>query len=210
MESDHRTLCLLGERGKARKLLIPPNWFQVIIPNWNYFIWIYAAPFSMRVASINGKKYILVIVDDFLRIYERPELQRFNNHNSSANPMNTPSKEDLDNLFGPMFEDYFEKASCDTTHVNSAAQPTQVHEDIHLHHITQSSVDTCSAFLLTLVLLNQGISNEIANCGLWKNKCDLLKILVAIRNKTRLVVLRMIKHEEGIDFEESFAPVDQS
>ncbi|GJT34669.1 retrovirus-related pol polyprotein from transposon TNT 1-94 [Tanacetum coccineum] len=57
-----------------------------------------------------------------------PELQRFNNHNSSANPMNTPSKEDLDNLFGPMFEDYFEKASSDTT-INSAAQPTQVHEE---------------------------------------------------------------------------------
>ncbi|GKF50803.1 hypothetical protein Tco_0147270, partial [Tanacetum coccineum] len=57
-----------------------------------------------------------------------PELQLFNNHNSSAEPMNTPSKEDLDNLFGPMFEDYFEKASSDTT-INSAAQPTQVHEE---------------------------------------------------------------------------------
>ncbi|GJR54245.1 retrovirus-related pol polyprotein from transposon TNT 1-94 [Tanacetum coccineum] len=57
-----------------------------------------------------------------------PELQRFNNHNSSANPMNTPSKEDLDNLFGLMFEDYFKKASSDTT-INSAAQPTQVHEE---------------------------------------------------------------------------------
>ncbi|GJU35876.1 retrovirus-related pol polyprotein from transposon TNT 1-94 [Tanacetum coccineum] len=57
-----------------------------------------------------------------------PELQRFNYHNSSANSMNTPSKEDLDNLFGPMFEDYFEKASSDTT-INSAAQPTQVHEE---------------------------------------------------------------------------------
>ncbi|GJV74600.1 retrovirus-related pol polyprotein from transposon TNT 1-94 [Tanacetum coccineum] len=57
-----------------------------------------------------------------------PELQRFNNHNSSAEPMNTPSKEDLDNLFGPMFEEYFKKTSSDTT-INSAAQPTQVHED---------------------------------------------------------------------------------
>ncbi|GJS34018.1 retrovirus-related pol polyprotein from transposon TNT 1-94 [Tanacetum coccineum] len=60
--------------------------------------------------------------------YLEPELQRFNNYNSSANQMNTPTKEDLDNLFGPMFEDYFEKASSDTT-INSAAQPTQVHED---------------------------------------------------------------------------------
>ncbi|GJS16539.1 hypothetical protein Tco_0411011 [Tanacetum coccineum] len=57
-----------------------------------------------------------------------PELQRFNNYNSSAEPMNTPSKEDLDNLFGPMFEEYFEKTSSDTT-INSAAQLTQVHED---------------------------------------------------------------------------------
>ncbi|GJZ61379.1 retrovirus-related pol polyprotein from transposon TNT 1-94 [Tanacetum coccineum] len=49
-------------------------------------------------------------------------------HNSLAEPMNIPSKEDLDNLFGPMFEEYFEKTSSDTT-INSATQPTQVHED---------------------------------------------------------------------------------
>ncbi|GKB70815.1 hypothetical protein Tco_0932227 [Tanacetum coccineum] len=42
--------------------------------------------------------------------------------------MNTPSKEDLDNLFGLMFEEHFKKVSSDTT-INSAAEPTQVHED---------------------------------------------------------------------------------
>ncbi|GKC33006.1 retrovirus-related pol polyprotein from transposon TNT 1-94 [Tanacetum coccineum] len=42
--------------------------------------------------------------------------------------MNTPSKEDLDNLFGLMFEEYFEKRSFDTP-INSAAQPTQFHKD---------------------------------------------------------------------------------
>ncbi|GKC46599.1 retrovirus-related pol polyprotein from transposon TNT 1-94, partial [Tanacetum coccineum] len=57
-----------------------------------------------------------------------PKLQRFNNHNSSAEPMHTPSKEDLDNLFGPMFEEYYEQKSSDTP-IYSAAQPTQVHED---------------------------------------------------------------------------------
>ncbi|GJY41853.1 retrovirus-related pol polyprotein from transposon TNT 1-94 [Tanacetum coccineum] len=56
------------------------------------------------------------------------ELQRFTNHNSSAETMNTPSKEDLDNLFGPMYEEYFEKKFFDTP-INSAAQPTQIHED---------------------------------------------------------------------------------
>ncbi|GJZ93999.1 retrovirus-related pol polyprotein from transposon TNT 1-94 [Tanacetum coccineum] len=42
--------------------------------------------------------------------------------------MNTPSKEDLDNLFGPMFEEYFKKRPSDTP-INSAAQSTQFHED---------------------------------------------------------------------------------
>ncbi|GJZ29241.1 putative ribonuclease H-like domain-containing protein [Tanacetum coccineum] len=57
-----------------------------------------------------------------------PDLQRFNNQNSSDDLTNTPSKEDLDNLFGPMFEDYFEQKSSDTT-INSAAQSTHDHED---------------------------------------------------------------------------------
>ncbi|GJY45298.1 integrase, catalytic region, zinc finger, CCHC-type containing protein [Tanacetum coccineum] len=57
-----------------------------------------------------------------------PELQRFNNHNSSAKPMHTPSKKDLDNLFGLIFEEYYEQKSSNTP-IYSAAQPTQVHED---------------------------------------------------------------------------------
>ncbi|GJX10281.1 retrovirus-related pol polyprotein from transposon TNT 1-94 [Tanacetum coccineum] len=57
-----------------------------------------------------------------------PELQRFNNPNSSDDLMNTPSKEDLDNLFGPVFEDYFKQKSFDSS-INSAAQPTHDQED---------------------------------------------------------------------------------
>ncbi|GJU00082.1 hypothetical protein Tco_1110420 [Tanacetum coccineum] len=57
-----------------------------------------------------------------------PELQQFNYQNSSDDLMNTPSKEDLDNLFGLMFEDYFEQKSSDTT-INFAAQPTHNQED---------------------------------------------------------------------------------
>nr|GEW49814.1 hypothetical protein [Tanacetum cinerariifolium] len=52
----------------------------------------------------------------------------FNNINSSAEPMNTSSKEDLDSLFGLMFKEYFGKKSSDTP-INFVAQLTQCHED---------------------------------------------------------------------------------
>ncbi|GJV32220.1 hypothetical protein Tco_1392620 [Tanacetum coccineum] len=42
--------------------------------------------------------------------------------------MNTPSNEDLDNLFGLMFKEYFEKRSSDTP-ITTATQPIQFHED---------------------------------------------------------------------------------
>ncbi|GJR39073.1 retrovirus-related pol polyprotein from transposon TNT 1-94 [Tanacetum coccineum] len=142
---------------------------------------------SMRVASINGKRYILVIVDDYSRftwVYflrtkdETPEIinnfiarvqlnynakvckiridngtefkneilkayydklgimQQFSiGHMPEQNgvverpeSMNIPSKEDLDNLFGPMYEEYFEKRSSNTS-INSAAQQVHNHED---------------------------------------------------------------------------------
>ncbi|GKG13517.1 retrovirus-related pol polyprotein from transposon TNT 1-94, partial [Tanacetum coccineum] len=47
-------------------------------------------------------------------------------------------------------------------------------------------------------------NNIIALKWLWKNKCDAENIVV--RNKTRLVA-KGYRLEEGIDFEESFAPV---
>ncbi|GJS36183.1 hypothetical protein Tco_0534565 [Tanacetum coccineum] len=95
-----------------------------------------------------------------------PVLQRFINHNSSAETIKTPSKEDLDNLFGPMFEEYFEKKFSDTP-INSAAQPTQIHEDspstssiiIDEHEVppivTTSDEQTCLIFLTEADEFNQ-------------------------------------------------------
>ncbi|GJV27010.1 hypothetical protein Tco_1383458 [Tanacetum coccineum] len=50
-----------------------------------------------------------------------PISQRFINDDSSAESMNTPSKEDLDNLLGPMYDEYFEEKVFDMP-INSAAQ----------------------------------------------------------------------------------------
>nr|GEY12939.1 putative Gag-Pol polyprotein [Tanacetum cinerariifolium] len=50
-----------------------------------------------------------------------PVSQRFINNDSSAESMNTPSKKDLDDLFAPMYKEYFENRSLEVS-INSAAQ----------------------------------------------------------------------------------------
>ncbi|GKB70239.1 hypothetical protein Tco_0931651 [Tanacetum coccineum] len=57
-----------------------------------------------------------------------PVSQRFINDDLSAKSMNTLSKEDLDNLFGTMYEEYFKKRSSEVS-INSAAQQVHNNED---------------------------------------------------------------------------------
>ncbi|GKA26061.1 retrovirus-related pol polyprotein from transposon TNT 1-94 [Tanacetum coccineum] len=57
-----------------------------------------------------------------------PVSQRFIHDDSSAESMNTPSKEDLDNLFGQMYEEYFEKRSSEMS-ISFAAQQVHNNED---------------------------------------------------------------------------------
>ncbi|GKC12803.1 hypothetical protein Tco_1009585 [Tanacetum coccineum] len=59
-----------------------------------------------------------------------PVFQRFINDNSSAESMNIPSKEDLNNLFRPMYEEYFEKRSSKIS-INSVVQQVHNYEDSH-------------------------------------------------------------------------------
>ncbi|GJZ20451.1 retrovirus-related pol polyprotein from transposon TNT 1-94 [Tanacetum coccineum] len=145
-----------------------------------------------------------------------PELQRFMNHNSSAEEMNTPSKEDLDNLFGLMFEEYFEKMFSDTP-INSVAQPTQIHEESP--STASNYCDDIEAPPFLLLLRNKTINlfkliwiesmqdelnqferlqvwelvpqpegkNVIALKWIWKNKCDAENIVVE-HNPVRMFV----------------------
>nr|GEV44970.1 integrase, catalytic region, zinc finger, CCHC-type, peptidase aspartic, catalytic [Tanacetum cinerariifolium] len=68
--------------------------------------------------------------DDLGKMKPKVEIRVFIGYSetSRAETMNTPSKEDLDNLFGPMVEEYFRKTSSETT-INFAAQPTQLNGD---------------------------------------------------------------------------------
>ncbi|GJS62027.1 hypothetical protein Tco_0656811 [Tanacetum coccineum] len=57
-----------------------------------------------------------------------PVFQRLINDDSSAESMNIPYKEDLDNLFSIMYEEYFEKRSSEMS-INFVAQQVHNHED---------------------------------------------------------------------------------
>nr|GEU87196.1 retrovirus-related Pol polyprotein from transposon TNT 1-94 [Tanacetum cinerariifolium] len=103
-------------------------------------------------------------------------------------PMNTPSKEDLDNLFGLIFEEYFGKKSSDKP-INSAAQPTQLHEDllstssINIEENEAAPIETTSDEKTSPIFLKE--ADELHQEDSDGNS----------------------QQEECIDFEESFAPV---
>nr|GFA20438.1 integrase, catalytic region, zinc finger, CCHC-type, peptidase aspartic, catalytic [Tanacetum cinerariifolium] len=67
----------------------------------------------MRVASMNGKKYIMMIVDD----YSRQDVY------SSADA-DVPSQQELDMLFGPLYGEFFNTGSNPSTNIQSTSAPS--------------------------------------------------------------------------------------
>ncbi|GJV98071.1 integrase, catalytic region, zinc finger, CCHC-type containing protein [Tanacetum coccineum] len=58
-----------------------------------------------------------------------PETNRFNNEDLSAESNQTLPKEDFNNLFCPMYEEYFEKRSPEVS-INSVAPTTTLHDNV--------------------------------------------------------------------------------
>nr|GEU75405.1 retrovirus-related Pol polyprotein from transposon TNT 1-94 [Tanacetum cinerariifolium] len=99
---DH--LCSACERGKSKKSSHPPKLVSTTHSKLELLHVDLYGP--MRVATINEKKYILVIVES----------------------MQTLSNEDLDNLFGPMYEEYFKKRPSKVS-INFATQKVYNNKD---------------------------------------------------------------------------------
>ncbi|GKD71599.1 integrase, catalytic region, zinc finger, CCHC-type containing protein, partial [Tanacetum coccineum] len=242
---DH--LCSACEQGKSKKAshlpkLVPSSHSKLELLHMDL-----CGP--MRVASINGKKYILVIVDDYSRftwVYflhtkdETPKIIKkfisqvqlnydakihkirtdndieFKNathkaHYEKLDSMNTPSKEDLDNLFGLMYEEYFEKktrGSSQLTTFDEQTSPISLNAADEFYQ--EDSADLDGNTLLTpydaidFSKFESSTALDPLNMHEFyqKNKSDAENI--AIRKKSRLVA-KGYKQEEGIDFEESFA-----
>nr|GEX95961.1 retrovirus-related Pol polyprotein from transposon TNT 1-94 [Tanacetum cinerariifolium] len=99
---------------------------------------------------------------DFEHDNLEPVSQRFINDDSSVESMNTPSKEDLDNFFGPMYDEYFEKKSSDMP-INFAAQQVHNQEDSYLTSSIDIEAHEAPPIITTSKEQNSPISLTVAD-----------------------------------------------
>nr|GEW71088.1 integrase, catalytic region, zinc finger, CCHC-type, peptidase aspartic, catalytic [Tanacetum cinerariifolium] len=116
-------LCSSYELSKAKRSLFKSNDVPSSKGRLNLLHMDLCGP--MRVASINGKKYILVIVDDYLRYTWTLFLHAY-----------VPSQQELDLLFGPLYDEFFNAGSTPqgkqpTTNIqptSAPSTPTHAHD----------------------------------------------------------------------------------
>nr|GEW19262.1 retrovirus-related Pol polyprotein from transposon TNT 1-94 [Tanacetum cinerariifolium] len=125
---------------------------------------------SMRVQTINGKKYILVIVDDYSRtrsyIFDtwtnklRPRTKYY-----SCNSFCTPTNKELEILFQPIFDEYLEPPRTERPVPPAQAEPAPVNlAGTPLSNTIDQDVPTLSMSLSSSALqshsLHQGVVAE--------------------------------------------------
>ncbi|GKE12259.1 retrovirus-related pol polyprotein from transposon TNT 1-94 [Tanacetum coccineum] len=110
-----------------------------------------------------------------------PRMNCIKFQDSLEDSQSIPSKSDLDNLFGPLYEEYYAMSLQEVSN-NSAA----------------NTLDNEHTSLSSSIVVKEDEAPQI------KNKTDAENTV--IRNKSRLVA-KGYRQDEGIDFEESLAPV---
>nr|GEV03623.1 hypothetical protein [Tanacetum cinerariifolium] len=182
----------------------------------------------MQVANINRKKYLLVIVDDYSR-YTWNLFLRSNDETSEVlkdflmmvqrnlqalvitihtdrADADVPSQQELNLIFGPLYDEFFNAGSNPSTNVQSTSTPS-TYTNVHVeeNNNDQAEGEQLQDDEFTNPFFNKPFGKSIIRLKwLWKNKKD--EDHTVIRNKARLVA-KGYAQEEGIDFEESFAPI---
>ncbi|GJZ08201.1 retrovirus-related pol polyprotein from transposon TNT 1-94 [Tanacetum coccineum] len=135
-------------------------------------------------------------------------------------PFNPPTINDWDHLFQPMFDEYFNPQQSDVPPILVAVAPRAVEvatapSSITIDQDAPSSSTSSTNQQQQSLIISQGVEEPIPNAH-FDNPCheplhDIFKVKTnkfggVLKNKVRLVDQRF-RQEEGIDFEESFAPV---
>nr|GEU51987.1 retrovirus-related Pol polyprotein from transposon TNT 1-94 [Tanacetum cinerariifolium] len=116
-----------------------------------------------------------------------------------------PSQQELDLLFGPLYDEFFNACSNPqdkqpTTNIQPTSPPS-THTYVHAEEKNNNQAEREQVWELVDKPFGKTV---ISLKWLWKNKKD--EDQSVIRNKARLVA-KGYGQDEGIDFEESFAPV---
>nr|GEV15083.1 retrovirus-related Pol polyprotein from transposon TNT 1-94 [Tanacetum cinerariifolium] len=117
-----------------------------------------------------------------------PGLNYLNFQDSSDDMNEIPSQQDLDNLFGPLYEEYYVPSTSEV-----------------LDNSTANTLDVEDSSSSSSIIVEDSDASQIGKMAL-ENKMDAEN--TTIRNKSRLVT-KGYSQQEGIDFEESFALVTQ-
>nr|GEW21158.1 retrotransposon protein, putative, Ty3-gypsy subclass [Tanacetum cinerariifolium] len=188
----------------------------------------------MRVASINGKKYILMIVDDYSRYTWTLFLHE-----------NVPSQQELDLLFGPLYDEFFnagsnlqdKQPSTNIQPTSEPSTPTYIHAEENTNnqeeegeHVTNDEFTNPLCTMIQEVAEssshNIGNSNvptfnqpqlvtdpEMCMYALTVSTAKPKNTKEAMADSAWIEVMQEELHqfdrlqEEGIDFKESFTPV---
>ncbi|GJT68243.1 retrovirus-related pol polyprotein from transposon TNT 1-94 [Tanacetum coccineum] len=220
-------LCPSCEQGKSKRASHPPK----PVPNSKQRLHLLHMDLCgpMRIASINGKRYVLVIVDDYSRYTwvhflrskdEAPEdvdeleTQQHVQHQPATIADNVPNAMFDENTFVNPF------ATPSTSAAESSSSqyvdPSNMHTTIEPKNVKEAMTDpawieSMQEELLQFKRLDVWVLvpapdniKPLTLKWLFKNKHD--EENTVIQNKTRLV-MRGYRQGEGIDFKESFAPV---
>nr|GEV48983.1 hypothetical protein [Tanacetum cinerariifolium] len=223
-------LCPSCEQGKSKRASHPPK----LVPNSRQRLHLLHMDLCgpMRIASINGKWYVLEIVDDYSRYTwnDREDVGKlgakgdigffirysvdsctYRVYNCRTKKIMKTMNVSFDELFSMAFEQRSSKPrlnSMTSGHISSGLDLTYVLSTITTQKPSEGSMQEkllqfkrMDVWVLVPALDN---ISPLTFKWIFKNKHD--EEQTVIRNKSRLVV-RGYRQEEGIDFEESFAPV---
>nr|GFC18438.1 integrase, catalytic region, zinc finger, CCHC-type, peptidase aspartic, catalytic [Tanacetum cinerariifolium] len=128
---------------------------------------------------------------------------------SSSADAHVLSQQELDLLFGPLYDEFFtaDPEMCMFVLTVSTTEPKNIKEAMAHSAWIEAMHEELYQFdrLQVWELVDKPFGKSVIRLKwLWKNKKD--EDQIVIRNKARLVA-KGYAQEEGIDFEESFAPV---